>query len=597
MREIELLSPAANKEIAKEAILHGADAVYIGATSHGARKKAGNSIDDICEVVRFAHQFRARVYVTVNTLVYDHEIQQVEKLIWDLYHIGVDAIIVQDMSLLKMNLPPIPLHASTQCDTRTVQKAIFLESVGFTQLVLARELTLSEIGDICKSVSVPVECFIHGALCVSYSGRCGASQLSLGRSANRGECAQMCRMAYTLRNGRGEILEKDKYLLSLRDFNASSQIGDLLKAGVSSFKIEGRLKDMDYVKNITAYYRRTIDKEIDANPDKYKRSSYGETVLKFEPNPYKSFNRGFTNYFLTDRRPGKMGSLQTPKSMGEKIKDIHLLHNGDGISFFNARGVYEGVNVNGIKNGRIIGNREFKIPEGAFIYRTKDILWDKQISGKSSQRYIRVSMEIDESGLSVSDERGNSVRLALDVVKEIAKKPFNPEGILGKLGDTIYVLADFNNNLNPSTFIPASHLTALRRKAVDLLDKANEATYRYTFREESGDNKGDKGIHLNYPESELDARSNVANKLAEQFYREHGVKKICSAYEVKSPSREAVVMTTRYCLLRELGACKREHRDAKTEARFKEPLTISTGPHKFRLEFDCSRCEMNVVKS
>jgi len=362
MRDLELLAPAADKNVAREAILHGADAVYMGGPSHGARKKASNSLADIRETVEFAHRFRARVYVTVNTLVYPHEIREVERLVWNLYLCGVDAIIVQDMSLLRMNLPPIALHASTQCDTRTPEKALFLQEVGFSQIVLARELSLQEIDTICRTVGVPVECFIHGALCVSYSGRCAASQVSVGRSANRGECAQMCRMPYTLRNGRGEVVERDKYLLSLRDFNASELIPQMIEAGVSSFKIEGRLKEADYVKNVTAAYRAIIDKVIASNPGKYRRSSYGESKISFTPRLDKSFNRGFTDYFLNGRKPASMASLLTPKSMGEIITDTRLLHNGDGISFFNTKGEYEGVGVNRVENGRIIGSRPFRLP-------------------------------------------------------------------------------------------------------------------------------------------------------------------------------------------------------------------------------------------
>ena len=301
-RKIELLSPAANREVAKAAILCVADAVYIGATSHGARHRAANSIEDIREVVEFAHTYRARVYVTVNTLVYDNELEQVRELICRLYEAGVDALIVQDMSILRMDIPPIALHASTQCDTRTPDKARFLESVGCSQIVLARELTIPEIKNICDSVSVPVECFVHGALCVSYSGRCAASQTCLGRSANRGECAQMCRMPYTLRNADGQVIEKDKYLLSLRDFNASPHLEEMLEAGVSSFKIEGRLKDVDYVRNVTAYYRKAIDEIIARNPNRYVRSSFGESVINYTPRLDKSFNRGFTDYFLGSRR-------------------------------------------------------------------------------------------------------------------------------------------------------------------------------------------------------------------------------------------------------------------------------------------------------
>lgn len=406
MRELELLAPAADKETAREAILHGADAVYMGGPSHGARQNASNSIEDIRETVEFAHRFRARIYVTVNTLVYDRELKDVERLVWELYRAGVDAIIVQDMSLLRMDLPPIALHASTQCDTRTVEKARFLEEVGFSQIVTARELCLDELRAICSSVSVPVECFVHGALCVSYSGRCGASQACFSRSANRGACAQICRLPFTLRNSKGEILEKEKHLLSLRDLNASESVPRLIEAGVSSFKIEGRLKEPGYVKNVTAAYRRIIDDYIAAHPAQYRRSSFGVSELTFIPQLDKSFNRGFTDYFINGRTPGRMASLRTPKSMGERIKDFSELHNGDGISFFNEEGEYEGVKVNRIDNGRIIGARRFKLPKNAPVFRTFDIEWQKKMSRPSAERKIRLDVEISPSGITGSDERG-----------------------------------------------------------------------------------------------------------------------------------------------------------------------------------------------
>ena len=331
-RALELLAPEGNTEIAIEAIRHGADAVYIGPPSHGARKSVSNSIEDIERVVDYAHRFRARVYATVNTLVYENELETARRLVSDLYKAGVDALIVQDMALLEMDLPPIALHASTQCDTRTVDKARFLEDVGFSQIVLARELTLEEIRKICESVSVPVECFIHGALCVSYSGRCHASQACMKRSANRGECSQMCRLPYTLTDADGKIIQKDRHLLSLRDLNTLSRLEDLVVAGVSSFKIEGRLKDVNYVKNIVGAYRRKLDTIIEKNPDKYRKSSYGSVRLGFEPIPEKSFNRGFTPYFLNDRKQKNISNPLTPKSMGERIRNLSELNSGDGIS-------------------------------------------------------------------------------------------------------------------------------------------------------------------------------------------------------------------------------------------------------------------------
>lgn len=588
MRPLELLAPAADSNVAIQAVMHGADAVYMGGPSHGARKKAANSLEDISRVVDFAHKFRAKVYVTVNTLVYENELKSVERLCHDLYRIGVDALIVQDMALLRLDIPPIALHASTQCDTRTPQKARFLEDVGFSQIVLARELSLSEISGIVDAVSVPVECFVHGALCVSYSGRCGASQLAMGRSANRGECAQMCRLPYTLQNGRGEVLLRDKYLLSLRDFNASRSVEQLVLAGVSSFKIEGRLKDADYVKNVTAFYRRLLDDVIAKYPDKFCRASFGTSQISFTPDLNKSFNRGFTDYFLNGRIRQSMASLNTPKSLGEVITDVNALNNGDGISFFNAKGEYQGVGVNRIEKGKIIGSTPFLLPRDAVIHRTFDRKWQNALKGDTARRTLKVDVEIDESGISAADERGVKVRIPLEAEKFEARKPMQPAHIFSKLGDTVYSLDGFVNNLNPATFIPASQLTALRRKLTETLDNANLTTYKFDYRRREKD--------VVYPDTELDARDNVANSLARKFYEEHGVKKFSCAYEIKTPKGETEVMTTRYCLRRELGCCLKDPDvEAKRRNRFKGPLSISSGNNTFRLDFDCSRCEMKVI--
>lgn len=590
IRPLELLAPAANKDIAIQAVLHGADAVYMGGPSHGARKKAANSINDISEVVDFAHRFGARIYITVNTIVYENELVAVENLCWQLYRIGVDALIVQDMSLLRLDLPPIALHASTQCDTRTPEKAEFLSNVGFSQIVLARELSLDEIREICRRVSVPVECFVHGALCVSYSGRCGASFATTGRSANRGECAQMCRLPYTLRNADGEILEKDKYLLSLRDFNASSRIRELVEAGVRSFKIEGRLKDVDYVKNVTAFYRNEIDKIISSDPGSYCRSSFGQSEISFTPDLSKSFNRGFTEYFLDGRHPGSMASLNTPKSMGEIIADVRQLNNGDGISFFNKKGEYEGIGVNRIESGRIIGARPFNLPAGAEIHRTLDRRWQNELSRETAGRSIAVDISIDETGISASDERGVGVRIALDVDKSEARKPFDPRPVFAKLGGTFYRLREFKNTLEPETFIPLSQLTMLRRRLIEELDNAARATYKFDYRRPE--------FECEYASRELDERDNVSNSAALKFYADHGVRNAPHSYETGGVPTDAPLMTTRYCLRRELGVCLRDSSVSKKKRdRFRGPLTISSGPNTFSLEFDCKACEMTVKKA
>lgn len=584
-RKLELLAPAANAEVAIQAVLHGADAVYMGATSHGARKDASNSIEDIERVVAFAHQYRAKVYVTVNTIVYEDELQRVQELCDSLYRIGVDALIVQDMALLDMDLPQIALHASTQCDIRTPEKAKFLEDVGFSQLVLARELTLDEIKDIARTVTVPIECFVHGALCVSYSGRCHASQATLGRSANRGECAQICRMPFTLSDAKGKVLAKNKYLLSLHDFNASRKIEKLIEAGVSSFKIEGRLKDADYVKNIVAYYRQRIDAVIASNPEKYERSSYGKSKVSFAPNPEKSFNRGFTDYFLSSRRPADIASLLTPKSMGEVVKDMRLLNNGDGISFFDRSGNYQGVNINRIEGNRILTARKVDIPKDATLHRTNDVEWQKMMSKATAERKLSLNIQIDNEGVTAEDERGVRVRLPLDVDKEKARKNMDYEGEFSKLGNTPYVLSSYEARHDKDMFVPRSQIANLRRRLVECLDTANLATYPYEKRR-----KGKE--EARYPSANLDYRDNVANSVAENFYRRHGVKAVEKAMETKktAPGPGTVVMTTRHCILRELGICKKISRPT-----FEEPLRLTGGPSPFNLRFDCRRCEMEVL--
>ena len=586
MKALELLAPAGNPEIAIQAILHGADAVYMGASSHGARRNAANSIDDIRRVVDFAHIYRAKVYVTVNTIVFDNELRKVEHLISDIYHAGADAIIVQDMGILRMDIPPIELHASTQCDIRTPEKARFLQEAGFSQLVLPRELTLQEIRAVADAVSVPVECFVHGALCVSFSGRCHASQATCGRSANRGECAQLCRLPYTLTDARGNTICRDKHLLSLRDFNTSRLIPELVSAGASSFKIEGRLKEAAYVKNTVAAYRRVIDSFISEHPDEYRRSSFGESEITFTPNLSKSFNRGFSRYFLSARKPRGIISPDTPKSLGEPIDDISKLNNGDGISYFDASGSYTGAMVNGIAGNRILTARPASIPKDAQIYRTFDRVWDKEMQRDTATRKIAVDFALDDSGLTVSDERGGMIRLPLECTRDTARKQQDYSGIFAKLGNTPYRLRQFTSTLDPMVFIPAGELTELRRRAIEALDKANTTTYRHAVRAKENPD-------ARYMTRRLDFRDNVANRLAERFYRNHGVTAIQPALEVARPDGKTPVrvMTTRHCILRELGMCKKE----KGSAHYAEPLSIVSGRNAFTLEFNCRDCEMHLL--
>ena len=423
IRRIELLAPAKNVEIGQQAILHGADAVYIGAPRFGARSTAGNSIADLTRLIDFAHRFDARVYITLNTILRDDELRDAERLIHELYKIESDALIVQDMGITRLDIPPIALHASTQADNRTPEKVKFLEQCGFSQVVLARELSLGQINEIARSVQVPLEVFVHGALCVSYSGQCYLSEAMCGRSANRGECAQYCRLPYTLIDGKGNVIAKDKHLLSLRDLNQSDRLEELLDAGVSSFKIEGRLKDMAYVKNCTAYYRQELDKIFKRRPE-YRTASTGHSSIEFTPRLEKSFNRGFTHYFLDGRTPEPIASPDTPKSLGEyvgKVKQsdkntftiagLTPIHNGDGLCFANNKGEFEGVRVNRVEGNRIFPASRIEITPHTVLYRNFDFEFDKRLSRPSADRRIDVEITLyDVPGgyaLYMKDECGN----------------------------------------------------------------------------------------------------------------------------------------------------------------------------------------------
>ncbi len=596
MRNLELLAPAKDALIAREAILHGADAVYMGAASHGARKSAGNSLDDIRRTIDFAHQFRAKVYVTVNTIVYENELRSVERLITDLYRCGTDAIIVQDMGILRLDIPPIALHASTQCDNRTPEKVRFLENVGFSQAVLARELTLREIHNIADKVSIPLEVFVHGALCVSYSGRCHASQAACGRSANRGECAQLCRLPYTLRDANGKILAKDKHLLSLKDFNLSDRLAELAEAGASSFKIEGRLKDAAYVKNVTAFYRNRLDALIANHPEKYKRASCGRSQLSFEPDPFKSFNRGFTHYFIDGRKPdSSLYNPLSPKSMGEPIHDLSKLNNGDGISWFGKNGEFRGTLVNDVINGTVVGSNGKRVPADVLLHRTSDLRFQQQLSKPSAIRKIGVNISIDNNGISATDERGMSVRIPLGYSVEKARTPQDHRLLLSKLGDTIYRLDSFTSSLTENDFIPASRLSGLKRELTEALDRANEACYGFDYRHI-------EKKESSFPDNRLDFRDNIANSKARDFYKTHGVKTIESALECSKDRKHytgKTVMTTRHCILRELGNCltgKCKNASSPQHSHTPAmPLTLSDGTNNYILRFNCVECEMQLI--
>lgn len=601
LRPIELLAPARDAEIAIAAIKCGADAVYMGSESHGARVAAGNSVEEIARVVDFAHQFNVKVYVTLNTIIYDSELEDVESLIGRLYEVGIDALIVQDMSVLRMDIPPIALHASTQCDTRDASKARFLQDVGFSQIVIARELSLGEIKQISESVTVPIEAFVHGALCVSYSGDCQASYYAMGRSANRGECAQMCRLPYSLTDSKGRILIANKHLLSLRDMNRSNYLEQMIDAGVSSFKIEGRLKDVGYVKNVVAYYRKRIDEIIASRSDCYCRSSVGYSAVSFEPCLEKSFNRGFTPYFLNGENMG-IASIDTPKSQGERVavvkhcygREIEVvcdvqLNNGDGMGYFDDNGVFTGFRLNKAIGNRLSLASPVRLAPGTILYRNRDKQWDDSLEIEIT-RYIDVKMSLSCSCrgllLTVNDNRGNEVSKEIEIALDKAKTPqeVSRQRVLTKVGNTIYRIVAIEDTLG-GVFVPASVLTQLRRDVLELLDETQRNKYkRDVRRSENRSAKLPQGEVLTY-------HDNVANSISRKFYIDHGATKIEQASELNMPKGRFVVMTTRYCMRREMGKCLKTSKGKEWVG----PLYLTSANHRFELEFDCKQCQMRVI--
>ena len=605
LRKIELLAPAKNLEIGIEAIKHGADAVYIGAPSFGARAQATNTISDINRLVDFAHQYQAKIYCTVNTILYDNELKDVEAMIHSLYRAGVDAIIVQDMSLLRLDLPPIALHASTQCDIRDAEKALFLQKMGFSQLVLARELTISEINEIANKVNVPIETFCHGALCVSYSGRCQISQAIKNRSGNRGECAQFCRLSYDLEDSDGNILLRQKHLLSLRDFNAHNRLEQMIDAGVSSFKIEGRLKDMEYVKNVVAYYSQALDKIVDAK-EIIVRSSIGKTNLTFSPQLEKSFNRSFTHYFLDGRHPdngSSMASINTPKSQGEflgKVINVQrneitldaavAVANGDGISFFDRDGNYNGFRINKVIDNKLYLKERCNLSRGDVLYRTFDKAFTDVLSRNSAQRTIDVDFTLWVSGnilcLKAQDESGcaatHSIILENEPQQAMKPQAERQRQVLAKLGDTVFTMRGCK--IKDNVFIPASLLTRLRRETIELLLTCRKISYQRDLRKQ-------EDFTAVFPYLTLESSDNVANTLAEKVYRDHGVKTIEPAIEQGKLIKNQAVMTTRYCLRRELGACLK---DSKTRNNLPPTLMLRNGRTLLKVDCDCKLCEMRI---
>jgi putative protease len=600
---LELLAPAKNADIGMAAIDHGADAVYIGAPQFSARAQAGNSMTDIQRLIHHAHLFHAKVYVALNTILTDAEIPLATDMIHGVFDMGTDGLIIQDTGLLEQDLPPIPLIASTQMHNTTPEKVKFLEDVGFRRVILARELSCGEIHDIRRATTIELEAFVHGALCVSYSGRCYMSQAVAKRSGNRGVCAQPCRSRYTLTDGRGKRVAEDKFLLSLKDLNLSRNIPDLVAAGVTSFKIEGRYKDMDYVKNVVAAYRAALDAFLHDHPE-YRRASAGASSLTFTPDLNRTFNRGYTSYFFFGQQE-KVGSPDTQKSLGQYVGMVSYLgrdffrinnttlQNGDGLCFFNREENLVGFRIDIVKENRIYPNSLKGLFVGAKLYRNHDHAFSRILNKTSARRQITLEMEFeqDETGvcLRIMDETGITSRYVenikytpadnLDRMKELLHTQ------LCRTGDTPYLVNQLTLHVSRPGFISLGILNNMRRKALCNHTRTRLAHFPrqiVPFQPNT----------ILYPETALTFTANIFNESAKAFYRRHGVRHMEPAFETLSDGTGKIVMTCRYCIRHQLDACLKR---PESKSVLKEPLYIDDGRHRYRLEFDCKKCQMCLI--
>ncbi|UDJ84844.1 peptidase U32 family protein [Kosakonia oryzae] len=612
---LELLSPARDAAIAREAILHGADAVYIGGPGFGARHNAGNSLQDIAELVPFAHRYGAKVFITLNTILHDDELEPAQRLIGELYQAGVDALIVQDMGILELDIPPIELHASTQCDIRSVEKAKFLSDVGFSQIVLARELNLEQIRAIHNAADATIEFFIHGALCVAYSGQCNISHAQTGRSANRGDCSQACRLPYTLKDDQGRVVAYEKHLLSMKDNDQTANLAALIDAGVRSFKIEGRYKDMSYVKNITAHYRQMLDAIIEDRGD-LARASAGRTEHFFIPSTDKTFHRGSTDYFVNARK-GDIGAFDSPKFIGLPVGEVlkvgkdHLdvevtepLANGDGLNVLVKREVV-GFRVNVAEKTAENRYRVFpnEMPDVLKtlrphhpLNRNLDHNWQQALLKTSSERRIAVDIELggwqEQLVLTLTSEDGVSVTHTLegqfDEANNAQKALDNLKDGLMKLGQTRYYAKEVQVNLPGALFVPNSQLNQLRREAVEMLEEARLANYQ------RGSRKAVATPPPVYPETHLSFLANVYNHKAREFYHRYGVQLIDAAFEAHEEKGDVPVMITKHCLRFAFNLCPKQAKGNIKSWRA-TPMQLVHGDEVLTLKFDCRPCEMHVI--
>jgi collagenase-like PrtC family protease len=605
---LELLAPAKNADFGIAAINHGADAVYIGGPAFGARANAGNTLADIEHLSRHAHRFNAKVFVALNTILRDDELDEARQMAWQAYESGADALIVQDMGLLEMDLPPIQLHASTQTDNRNPAKVKFLEDAGFSQVVLARELSMKEVAEIAAQTNVALEYFVHGALCVAFSGQCFISHAHTGRSANRGECSQACRLPYTLVDDKGKTITENQHLLSMKDNNQSNNVLALAQAGVSSFKIEGRYKDLSYVKNITAHYRTLLDEVLTGHPE-FHRASAGHSTYTFTPQPEKTFNRGYTDYFANDRQDD-IGAFDAAGFVGEAIGEVTEIgpnyfmvnaesdfNNGDGVCFYDAHAEVVGFRIN-----RAEGKKLFPVAipegltEGATLFRNHDQAFERALEKESAERLVSIKPLFAETpdgfALTLTDEDGISATVNLknneNSRKEIAKNAERATATLieqlGKFGNTMFAAQPAELQLSQAWFLPTGAINALRREATEKLELARLAAYQRPPRAEPAANP------VPYPQEELTYLGNVFNAKARQFYEKHGVKLIADAYEANEEKGMVSLMITRHCLRFSFNLCPKEVKHLKPD-----PMTLVNGSEKLILKFDCKACEMHVI--
>ena len=599
--EFELLVPANNKNIAIKAIKAGADAVYIGYVKFGARVQAGNSMEDLIELIEFAHQYRAKVYITLNTIIKNEELSRIEKLIWHLYTIKADGIIIQDMGLLKCKLPPIPIIASTQCHNNTLEKVRFLEKTGFKRVILPREMSLKEISEIYKNTNVELESFVHGALCMSYSGQCYLSYSIGRRSANRGECAQPCRKKYSLKDAEGKFIVKDKYILSLKDLNLSDRLEDLIQAGITSFKIEGRLKNETYVVNTTAYYRQALDKILSSYG--LKRASQGLSEYDFEPNLHKSFNRGYTNFYI-DGEKKDIATVNYNSSIGEYIGVVqsvkknyftlntNILNNGDGICYFNDNKELQGTNINRTEGNLIFPASIKGIKAGLKIYRNYNKEFDDKLKNSNVSRKIFVNLKVRETDayylFFLTDEENNTAVHMIHKNLELAlnkEKALNTLEIqLSKSGDTEFKIVETSIKIKNIPFIKVSRINEIRRILMSKLRKIRRKNYKYEKRTQ-------EIKEIMYPISELDYRANIANDNAQVFYKDRGCNIVEPALELQSNTKNREVMISKYCIKNQLGICPKQ----KPIKKYPEPFVLIDEFNKeYLVEFSCKDCVMKI---